>query len=110
MFLVKIRQLPYFIYKILPVFLYVEISEIMFSIQFLLIILFACVFVGLLLGFFKKNQEIKLSHVQKIQTLNQSILLHKTQLTFRDKGLLQYNFLKYNLDESLIVQPNIKLI
>ena len=82
----------------------------MFSIQFLLFLLFACVLAGIVLYFFKKTQEIKQAHIQKLQTINQSISLQKTQLNFRDKGLLQYNFLKYNLEESLKVQPDIKLI
>ena len=82
----------------------------MFSVQFLLSILFASLLAGILLYFFRKNKELKLEHTQQIHSINQSIILHKTQLTYRDKGLLQYNFLKYNLDESLKVQPNIKLI
>lgn len=82
----------------------------MFFIQFLLIVLFIGVLVGIVLIFFRKNKEIKQKHIQKTHVISQSISLHKTQLKFRDKGLLQYNFLKYNLDESLKVQFEIKLI
>jgi len=82
----------------------------MFSVQFLLSILFASLLAGILLYFFRKNKELKLEHTQQIYSINQSIILHKTQLIYRNKGLLQYNFLKYNLDESLKVQPNINLI
>lgn len=82
----------------------------MFSIQFLLFVLFSSLFAGIFLYFFRKNKELELEHTQYIHSINQSILLHKTQLNYRDKGLLQYNFLKYNLNESLKVQPEINLI
>jgi len=81
----------------------------MISIQFLLIVLFAGILAGIMLFYFKKTREIKQTHIQRIQGIQQSILIHKTQLNFRKKGLLQYNFLKYNLNESLKVQPEIKL-
>lgn len=81
----------------------------MFSIQFLLILLFAGTLAGIVLFYFKKIKEMKHIHIQKIQGIQQAILLHKTQLSYRDKGLLHYNFLKYNLDESLKAQPEIKL-
>lgn len=82
----------------------------MFSIQSLLIFMFSGALAGVLLFFFRRTKGIKQIHNEKLQTINQLIILHKNQLNYREKGLVNYNFLKYNLGESLKVQPEIKLI
>ncbi len=64
---------------------------------------------GVLLYFYSENKKIKQQHYQDIHVLQQSISIHKTQINFRNKGLEKYRFLKYNLDESLVLQPKIKL-
>jgi len=80
------------------------------TIQLLLMLIFIGVLTGISYVFSKRRQKIKKKHILNLQAINQSILLHKTQLNYRENGLLQYNFLKYNLDESLKIQPEINLI
>ena len=82
----------------------------MFSYQLLFLLIFTVVLAGIRLFFFKRNQELRKAHLQKVQLFNQSISLHKTQMRCREKGLLQYHYLEYNLDESLLVQSEIKPI
>ena len=82
----------------------------MLSKQILLLLLFAVVLVGILLYFFIKHRNLKLKHLYKTDSIRHSILLNKNQMTYRDKGLLEYSFIKYNLDESLRVQLDIKMI
>jgi len=51
-----------------------------------------------------------MKHLYKTDSIRHSILLNKNQMTYRDNGLLEYSFIKYNLDESLRVQLDIKMI
>jgi len=74
-----------------------------------LIFILVCVICGLILYFYSENKKLKQKHFHDIHALQQSISLHKTQISFREKGLEQYRFLKYNLEESLVLQPKIKL-
>ena len=75
----------------------------------LLLLLLVSIISGLILYFYKKNKKIKQKHFHDIHTLQQTISLHKTQISYREKGLEQYRFLKYNLEESLVMQPKINL-
>ena len=75
----------------------------------LLLLILVSVIGGLILFFYKANKKIKQDHFHDIHALQQSISLHKTQISFREKGLENYRFLKYNLEESLVMQPKIKL-
>ena len=78
----------------------------MFTIILFLIVSVIC---GILLFFYHANKKIKQSHIHELHVLEQSILLNKSQINFREKGLDQYHFLKYNLEESLVMQLKIKL-
>lgn len=81
----------------------------MFTLQFFIFILFISINVALTLCFFRRKKILEKKHYQQMLQFKQQISLQKTQLNFREKGLQKYNFLKYNLNESLAVQPEIKL-
>ncbi len=76
----------------------------------LLLILFISFFIGVFLCFFKQNKELKNSYLHREIILRKAISIHKSQIKYREKGLMNYNFLKFNLEESLRVQPEIKLL
>ena len=82
----------------------------MVSMQFLFLLVFTVVIAVIILFFYHKNQGIKKVHRQKLQYIHQSISLHKNQIKSREKGLTNYNFLKFNLEESLRVQADIKML
>ena len=82
----------------------------MIIIQLLLIILFTSILTGVFLYFIKQNKELKNRHLQREILLCKTISIHKAQIKYREKGLMRYNFLKFNLEESLRVQPDIKLL
>ena len=106
----KIRQLPYMFFWKLQLYLFIVNFNFMMSIQLIVLFLFVCLLLGMIQYFYIKNRSLKLDHLQRTQIISQAVLVHKTQIKFREKGLLNYNFLKYNLDESLKVQSEIKLI
>ncbi|MEP2935915.1 MAG: hypothetical protein ABJM06_14110 [Gilvibacter sp.] len=64
---------------------------------------------SILLVFRHKNKKIKQAHSIKTAGLDMALSLHKTQLQFRQKSLNRYDFLRYNLEEALVVQPEIKM-
>lgn len=71
------------------------------------LLLFGGIFIFLLLLFHFINHRRKNIHFQKIQTLENSIILHHNQVSFRQSTLDKYNFLVHNLNEVLIPQPEI---
>ena len=82
----------------------------MVSIQLLFLLFFTVVIAGIVLFFYHKNQGIKKVHRQKLQWIHQSISIHENQIKSREEGLTNYNFLKFNLEESLWVQADIKIL
>lgn len=46
-------------------------------------------------------------HLQKVKALKKEFNKHQQQILFREKHLKNYNFLKYNLSQSLRAQKNI---
>lgn len=59
--------------------------------------------------FYMKNRDLKYKHLQEINLISNAVLIHEKQIKNRDRGLCNYDFLKYNLNESLKVQPDINL-
>ncbi len=59
--------------------------------------------------FRRNNRELQSDFSKKMACLEDRIQLNEGQITIRDKGLNRYDFLKYNLGEALIVQPEIKI-
>ncbi len=77
--------------------------------NFILYILFG--FFGILglvlFCFSKENKKLALHHTENIIALKKDIKCNKQQMVIRDNGLNKYHFLKYNLDEALVLQPKI---
>lgn len=70
-------------------------------------ILFLCLF---LLGFFRKRNRLLIVESAKYQQqLQAEISIQKSQILTRNLHLDNYHFLKYNLEESLVVQPEINI-
>ncbi|PKA82411.1 hypothetical protein ATE92_0540 [Ulvibacter sp. MAR_2010_11] len=59
--------------------------------------------------FFQKNKKITTLHLQHIRALEHEVTQHQKHIKFRSNGLDTYHFLKYNLEEALVVQPDIKI-
>lgn len=74
----------------------------------ILLIVLAIVF-WLLLYFYNKDRAAKSSHSEKIDKLERAIFLNNSQMKFRSSGLQEYSFLKHNLTEVLVTQPEIIL-
>ncbi|MEM0519134.1 MULTISPECIES: hypothetical protein [Aequorivita] len=65
--------------------------------------------IGIVFWFLQmKKTEIQ-THNQKMANLENAIFKNYSQLNFRSLNLNKYDFLKYNLDEALIKQPDIAL-
>jgi len=75
--------------------------------QIIIVLLSFGVVSGMLLYFFQKNKKIGAIHAQRLYNLQNEIALHTSQLQFRSKSLDRYHFLMYNLEEALVVQPEI---
>jgi cell division protein FtsL len=58
--------------------------------------------------FYFKNRILKEQHHTQVRTLEENISTHLNNIIYRNNGLSVYDFLKYNLDESLLVQHSIK--
>lgn len=63
--------------------------------------------IGLVVWFFNVNNSMGLLHKQNISVLETAIYNNRNQMKFRNSNLNRYDFLKYDLDESLLVQYEI---
>jgi lipopolysaccharide export system protein LptC len=59
--------------------------------------------------FHKQNRAEQELHMQNLAHFQKSITQHQNQIVKRSQGLMTYDFLKYNLSEALLVQPEIVL-
>jgi uncharacterized protein YneF (UPF0154 family) len=59
---------------------------------------------GLFLYFFLNRKAIDNSHQKNLFGLKEQIEVHRNQIGIRSTALDRYDFLKYNLDEALLVQ------
>lgn len=64
---------------------------------------------ALFLLFFKKKNAMFRIHNQNILDLESAICNNRNQINYRNSNLNRYNFLKYNLNEALLVQHEIKI-
>ncbi len=71
------------------------------------VILFSSI-IGLLVWFFQGKRAITQIHNEKISALEIAISTNSFQINFRNSNLNNYDFLKFNLNESLIIQPEIQ--
>lgn len=74
----------------------------------ILLIVLAIVF-WLVLYFYNKGKANNDAHSEKIDKLERAIFLNSNQIKFRSSGLQRYSFLKHNLAEVLVTQPEIIL-
>jgi len=58
---------------------------------------------------FETRKQLTLRHKQKCKFIKKEIALAEFQVNFRNKALKKYNFHTYNLNGSLVVQPEINL-
>lgn len=65
--------------------------------------------IGLVVWFFNVNNSMGRLHKQNISILESAIYNNRNQINFRNSKLNRYDFLKYNLDEALAVQPEIQI-
>lgn len=77
--------------------------------QIVVILLFLSMLFGLVIRFRLKEKQLEQQHMEYILVLENAISLNQGQMGTRKKWLDRYDFLKYNLDESLVVQPEIKI-
>jgi len=76
-------------------------------------LMFALFLIAVLIiyGYFRKIfNKLRISSSKKENQLIQTISIHHLQLQRRKLGLDRYDFLKYNLSEALIIQPEIKIL
>jgi hypothetical protein len=64
--------------------------------------------IGLLVWFFQGRRAISQIHNEKVSALETAISTNRFQINFRNSNLNNYDFLKLNLNEALIVQPEIQ--
>ncbi len=64
---------------------------------------------GLVYWFLNKKRIMDLLHSENISVLERAMTLHRSQIDFRKYNLNNYDFLKYNLQDTLVVQPKILL-
>ena len=77
--------------------------------QIVVILLFLSMLFGLVIRFRLKEKQLEQQHMEHILVLENAISLNQGQMGIRNKGLGRYDFLKYNLDESLVVQEDISI-
>ncbi len=64
---------------------------------------------GMLLWAYFENRKLSNNHRENVNSLEKAIAINYGQIDFRKLQLDNYQFMKYNLRESLVVQPKIKL-
>ena len=64
--------------------------------------------IGLLVWFFTGKRELARLHDEQISMLETAISTNHFQINFRNSNLNNYDFLKLNLNETLIIQPEIQ--
>lgn len=77
--------------------------------ELLLILLWLFFLIGVKRVFLYHNKKLRTQHVEEMGLLQLSFEMHKKQRNERQTHLNTYNFLTYNLEEALLVQPKIKL-
>lgn len=77
--------------------------------QIVILLVLVLTLIGIVVWFFNTKKSIAHPHNQNIAMLESAIYKHRCQLNFRTFHLNKYDFVKYNLDEALVVQPEIKL-
>ena len=69
---------------------------------------FICIAVAMSYYFLRRKMALQNTHRAVVNCLEMSIERHQRQLYFRNENLNKYHFLRYNLGEALVEQPDIK--
>lgn len=78
--------------------------------EFFITVLFLLVSLSSLLYFYSENRRLKKRHFRKEMSLIEQFTLCDKQLKKRQRGINKYDFLKFNISEALIIQPEIKIL
>lgn len=65
--------------------------------------------IGLAVWFFNERKTMNFVHSKTISALESAIFNNGTQIDFRKNNLNNYDLLRYNLQEALVVQPQIEI-
>lgn len=65
--------------------------------------------IGIVAGFYNEKKSKRKVHNQSIADLEVAICTNQKQIRLRSSHLDGYDFLKFNLEEVLIVQPDIRI-
>ncbi len=80
----------------------------MLDVNVIMSLVFMALFLAVVFLFLLENKKRYQEHQKAIKGIKQSITIHNDQMNFRNDNLQKYNFLKYNLRESLVVQIEIE--
>ena len=89
--------------------LFIKINFKAMSIQYIIILFLLFSIGGLLIWFLSIKKAMNLLHNENMAALKSDISQNRDQIEFRKNNLCKYDFLKYNLLDALIVQPNVFL-
>lgn len=78
-------------------------------VQLGILCVFACVAIVASYYFFRKKILLQNAHQSLVYGLETDIEWHQKQLLNRDENLNKYHFLRYNLSDALVEQPNIRV-
>ena len=73
------------------------------------ILIFVFLLISISVAFYFKNKHLKYKQKQYVAHLMKRIEENQQQINIRNRNLAAYNFLRYNLDEALLVQNSINL-
>lgn len=79
------------------------------SLQYIIILFLLFSIGGLLIWFLSIKKSMNLHHHENMASLKNEISQNRDQIELRKNSLCKYDFLKYNLLDALIVQPNVFL-
>jgi hypothetical protein len=78
--------------------------------QIAITLMLLLLFIGLMVWFFNTKNAMGRLHNQNVSILESAICNNRNQINFRNSKLNRYDFLKYNLEESLVLQPEILIL
>ena len=80
------------------------------TIEYLIIVLFTLVLLGVLVFFYSESEKLKKQHLQNKTGIIKQLAICSEQIVKRNNGLNRYDFLKYNLSEALIIQSELNIL
>ena len=76
--------------------------------QIAITLFFFIAIIGIFVWFFQRKGAISQIHNENVSALETAISTNKFQINIRNSNLNNYDFLKFNLNDALIVQPEIQ--